>query len=58
MGLWPGKDFRTSASLNTGARIEKLYFDGPSTDDWPALAQYRDSFVPALGPNHIFLPGQ
>ncbi len=43
---------------NAGARIEKLYFDGPGADDWPALAQYRDSFVPALGPNHIFIPGQ
>jgi hypothetical protein len=42
----------------TGARIEKQYFDGPGADDWPALEQYRDSFVPALGSTHIFVPGQ
>jgi hypothetical protein len=35
---------------------EKLYLDGPGADDWPALAQYQGSFVPALGPDHIFIP--
>lgn len=44
----------SAASVN--ATIEKLYFDGPGADDWPALARYGDSFVPALGPDHIFIP--
>jgi hypothetical protein len=39
-----------------GATIEKFYFDGPAEDDWAALARYRDSYVPALGPNHILIP--
>ncbi len=41
---------------DAGAAIEKLYFDGPGVDDWAALARYRDSYVPALGPYHIFVP--
>lgn len=41
----------------TGATIEKLYFGGPGTADWPALARIGDLFVPALSPNHIFVPG-
>ena len=41
---------------NTGARMEKFYFDCPGTADWIALAQMHDSFLPALGPNHIFVP--
>lgn len=40
------------------ARIEKLYFDGPPENDWPAMARYRDVFVPALGPDYIFLPDE
>jgi hypothetical protein len=39
-----------------GATIEKFYFDGPGVDDWAALARYQDSYVPALGPNHILIP--
>jgi hypothetical protein len=39
-----------------GAAIEKLYFDGPGSDDWAALARYRNSYVPTLGPNHILVP--
>jgi hypothetical protein len=42
---------------STGATIEKLYFDGPGTDDWVALAKVHNDFVPAFGPNHIFIPG-
>ena len=39
-----------------GAAIERLYFDGPGADDWAALARYRDSYVPTLGPNYILVP--
>jgi hypothetical protein len=46
-----------ASPASTGAKIEKLYFDGPGTADWVALARMRDSFVPALGPNHVFVPG-
>jgi len=46
-----------TSPASTGATIEKLYFEGPGTADWIALARLRDSFVPALGPNHIFMPG-
>jgi hypothetical protein len=53
-----GVDGVISTVENSSATIEKLYFDGPSADDWPAFAQYRNSFVPALGANHVFLPGQ
>ena len=45
-----------SSPQDIGAKIEKLYFDGPSADDWPALAQYQGTFVPALSPDHIFIP--
>lgn len=38
------------------AEIEKFYFDGPGSEDWPALAKYRNTFVPALGSDHIFAP--
>ncbi|WP_321475718.1 hypothetical protein [uncultured Paludibaculum sp.] len=41
----------------TGSRIETLYFDGPGTADWTALAEVNGSFVPAFSPNHIFIPG-
>jgi hypothetical protein len=41
---------------DTGAIIEKFYFDGPCADDWAALARYRDSYVPTLGPNHVVVP--
>jgi hypothetical protein len=40
---------------DAGASIEKFYFDGPGVDDWPALARCRNSYVPALGPNHLLL---
>ena len=36
--------------------LEILYFDGPGSDDWPALAPYRGSFVPAFGRDHVFIP--
>ena len=45
-----------TSSQGIGARVEKLYFDGPADDDWPALAEYRGSLVPVLGPDHIFVP--
>lgn len=40
---------------DAGAIIEKFYFDGPGVDDWPALARCRNSYVPALGPDHVLL---
>jgi len=43
---------------SAGAVIEKLYFDGPGTADWLALARIGDRFVPALDPDHIFVPAQ
>ena len=41
---------------DAGAIIERLYFDGPGTADWTALARIGDSYVPALCPNLIFIP--
>jgi hypothetical protein len=46
--LWSAKD--------SAVRTEKLYFDGPGTADWVALACVGGSMVPALGPDHIFIP--
>lgn len=43
-------------AADVGATIEKLYFDGPGEDDWAALARFRESYVPTLGPNHVLLP--
>lgn len=39
-----------------GGLIEKFYFDGPAAEDWPALAQYRGSYVPALRLEHVLVP--
>ena len=36
--------------------VEKLYFDGPGEEDWPAFALYPGSYVPALGARHMFIP--
>ncbi len=41
---------------DSGALIEKLYFDGPGSEDWPALARLDDRIVPALSPTHVFVP--
>jgi hypothetical protein len=41
---------------DSGALIEKLYFDGPGSEDWPALARLDNCIVPALSPTHIFVP--
>lgn len=46
----------SASPASVGATLERLYFDGPGTEDWTALARVGDSFVPALGPNHIFMP--
>jgi hypothetical protein len=35
--------------------IEKLYFDGPGSEDWPAFAHYKGMLVPALSLDNIFL---
>jgi len=42
--------------LRVNATLETLYFDGPREEDWPALARFGDSLVPALDPPHIFVP--
>jgi hypothetical protein len=39
-----------------GARVETLHFDGPAAEDWPALAQTGDAYLPALDWNRVFLP--
>jgi len=41
--------------LRVNATLETLYFDGPREEDWPALARFGDSLVPALDPAHIFV---
>src|SRR5262249_12161816 len=46
-----------ASTERSGARIEKLYFDGPGTDDWSAFALHRNSFVPVFGASHVFIPG-
>ena len=40
------------------AIIEKLYFDGPGTADWVALARIGDHFAPVLGERHVFVPAE
>jgi hypothetical protein len=44
-------------SSETGATIERLYFEGPGSDDWTGLAKVGDSYFPAFSPDHIFMPG-
>lgn len=41
---------------SVGAVIEKFYFDGPGTEDWPALAHYDGALVPALNDAYVFVP--
>ena len=41
---------------SAGARIETLYFDGPGTADWVALAQLDGWFVPALDSRLVLIP--
>jgi hypothetical protein len=43
---------------NAGAVIEKLYFDGPGAEDWPALARYDGALVPALNDAYMFVPAR
>ncbi len=38
------------------ARVETLYFDGPASYDWPALADWDGSYYPLLDPSHFFVP--
>lgn len=45
-----------ASAEDCGALIETLYFEGPGTHDWPALAQVGGRIVPALSPTHVFLP--
>jgi len=40
-----------------GARIETFDFDGPAAEDWPALAQTGNAYVPAFNRSHVFHPG-
>ena len=37
-------------------QIETFYFDGPSKEDWPALARHGEMYVPVLDRDHVFLP--
>jgi len=37
-------------------QIETFYFDGPSKEDWPALARHGEMYVPLLDRDHVFLP--
>jgi hypothetical protein len=39
-----------------GARVEKLYFDGPASEDWPALALSSNADFPLLDREHAFVP--
>lgn len=43
---------------SAGAVIEKLYFDGPGAEDWPALAHYNETLVPALSDAYMFVPAR
>jgi len=43
---------------SAGAAIEKLYFDGPGAEDWPALAHYDGALVPALSEGYMFVPAR
>jgi hypothetical protein len=38
-----------------GARLEKLYFEGPSREDWPALAVVGEAVFPALTENEVIV---
>lgn len=38
--------------------LEKLYFDGPGYEDWPAFVTYSGSCVPAFGTRHTFTPAE
>jgi len=38
------------------ARVETLYFDGPASDDWPALAEWNRSYYPLLDSSQFFVP--
>jgi len=39
-----------------GARVEKLYFDGPAAEDWPALALGDNADFPLFDLEHAFVP--
>jgi hypothetical protein len=39
-----------------GARVEKLYFDGPAEEDWSALALRANADFPLLDREHAFVP--
>ena len=43
---------------NTGARMEKFYFDCPGTADWRRSHKCTIPSLPALGPNHNFRPSR
>ncbi len=49
-------DGRVVAIAECNARAEMLYFDGPSGDDWPALAEWNGSYYPLLDPSQFFVP--
>ncbi len=37
------------------ATLEKLYFDGPGSQDWLAFARTPSGLTPTLGPQHVFV---
>ena len=49
-------DGRVVGIAESNARVETLYFDGPSSSDWPALAEWNGSYYPLLDPSQFFVP--
>jgi hypothetical protein len=51
---WVGGAIRLPSAI--GTRVETLYFDGPSDEDWPALAVQNGADYPVLDREHAFIP--
>jgi hypothetical protein len=49
-------DGRVVRIAESNARVEKVYFDGPASGDWEALAEWDGSYYPLLDPSQFFVP--